>query len=791
MKNLEACLATDLILACLLTVSSSAAAPEISEVHLAHIEGAIQDAIRDGQCPGAVVVVGHQGKVVYRRAFGRRALVPAPEAMTEDTIFDIASLTKVVATTPAVMQLVEQGRIRMQEPVAKYWPEFKSYGKDTITIGELLTHYSGLRADLDLKPVWSGYDTAMKLILDEKPVAEPGTRFIYSDINFEILGELARRVTGQTLDAYCAANVFEPLGMKDTRFNPPPDLRNRIAPADHRPEGSRELLWGEVHDPTARYMGGVAGHAGLFSTADDLTTFVEMLLNGGTYHGVRILGPLTVEKMTTPQSPPGKQAVRGLGWDIDSPYSSPRGEFFPVGSFGHTGYTGTSIWVEPVSKTFVILLTSRLHPDAKGNVVSLRGRIASIVASALGGSAAAAVLNHRRGLTGGTEQRNTYSQRELRDGAVKTGIDMLVEERLAPLAGLRVGLITNHTGRDREGRRTIDLLHAAPQVSLIAIFSPEHGLVGTSDTRVNSAVDDKTGLPIYSLYGRNKRPTAQMLEGLDGLVFDIQDAGARFYTYITTMGYAMEAAAQKGIKFIVLDRPNPITGYLVEGPMLDRDLISFTGYFSMPVRHGMTVGELAVMFNAEKHLGLKLEVIKMRGWRRTDWFDETGLEWVNPSPNLRNMTEIALYPGVAMIEGANVSVGRGTDTPFALVGAPWIIALQFSGELTKRQIAGVSFMPVRFTPNSGPYAGISCQGVSIILLDRGALNSPALGIELASALYRLYPRDFDLDRTLSLIGSRAALDEIRQGKDASSIILGFDEPLEQFRHMREKFLLYP
>jgi uncharacterized protein YbbC (DUF1343 family)/CubicO group peptidase (beta-lactamase class C family) len=679
----------------------------------------------------------------------------------------------------------------MQEPVVKYWPEFKSRGKGAITVGELLTHYSGLRPDLDLKPVWSGYDTAMNMILDEKPVAEPGTRFIYSDINFEILGELVQRVTGKTLDAYCAANIFEPLGMRDTRFRPQAAFRERIAPTEYRPEGRKELLWGEVHDPTARYMGGVAGHAGLFSTADDLTIFVEMLLNGGTYNGVRILGPLTVEKMTTPQSPPGKQAVRGLGWDIDSPYSSPRGEFFPVGSYGHTGYTGTSIWVEPTTKTFVILLTSRLHPDGKGNVVSLRGRVASIVASALGSSSAAEVLNHRRALTGGFEQRNTYPQTEVRDGAVKTGIDVLVEQNFAPLAGRRVGLITNHTGRDREGRRTIDLFRGAPQVSLKAIFTPEHGLAGTSDTLVSSAADEKTGLPVYSLYGETKRPTAKMLEGLDALVFDIQDAGARFYTYISTLGYAMEAAAQKGIKFIVLDRPNPITGYLVEGPMLDSDLLSFTGYFPLPVRHGMTVGELAGLFNEEKRLGVKLEVIKMRGWRRTDWLDDTGLEWVNPSPNLRNMAEAALYPGVAMIEGANLSVGRGTDTPFELVGAPWISGPQLAGELTKRHIAGVSFMPLQFTPDSGPYAGKTCQGVNIILLDRGSLNSPALGIELASALYRLYPKDFDLDRTLSLVGSRAALDEIRRGKDASSIILGFDEPLEQFRQMRENFLLYP
>ena len=780
-----------LMLGLVAAYATAAAPPEISTEQLSHLERAIEDAIRAGECPGAVVVVGHQGKVVYRRGIGKRSLVPEPRPMTETTIFDIASLTKVVATAPAIMQLVEQGKIRLQDPVTKYWPEFKSRGKDAITVGQLLTHYSGLRPDLDLKLVWNGYDTAMKMILAEKPVAEPGTRFIYSDINFEILGELVRRVSGKNLDEYCAANIFEPLGMGDTRFRPPAAFRERIAPTEYSSDGRKGLLWGDVHDPTARFMGGVAGHAGVFSTADDLAVFVQMLLNGGSYNGVRILGPLTVEKMTTPQNPAGKQVLRGLGWDIDSPYSSARGEFFPVGSYGHTGYTGTSIWVEPVSKTFVILLTSRLHPDGKGNVVGLRGRVASIVASSLGTATAAEVLARRGGLTGGFEQRNTYPRPPARDGAVKSGIDILVEQNFAPLAGLRVGLITNHTGRDGRGRRTIDLLRGAPGVNLKAIFSPEHGLTGTSDALVGSGKDEKTGLPVYSLYGENKRPTLNQLDGLDALVFDIQDAGARFYTYITTLGFAMEAAARSGIKIIVLDRPNPITGNLVEGPMLDLDLVSFTGYFPMPIRHGMTVGELAGMFNSEKQLGVQLEVIKMSGWRRTDWFDETGLEWINPSPNLRNMTEAVLYPGVAMIEGANISVGRGTHTPFELVGAPWINSSELARELTQRHIAGVGFMPVQFTPDSGPYAGKLCGGVNILLLDRASLNSPALGIELASTLYRLYPQHFELDRTLALVGSRQTLEAIRQGKDPASIALGFEDSIEQFRKLREKYLLYP
>jgi uncharacterized protein YbbC (DUF1343 family)/CubicO group peptidase (beta-lactamase class C family) len=764
----------------------------LSEERLASLATVIEDAIRAGQCPGAVVLVGQDGKVVYRRAFGDRAVVPEKVSMTVDTIFDIASLTKVIATTTAVMQLVEQGKIRLDQPVAEYWPEFRAHGKDALTVRELLTHYSGLRADLDLKPEWSGYETALKMIIEETPVAPPGTRFIYSDINFETLDEIVRRVSGQPLDVYCAEHVFKPLEMKDTGFNPPASLRERIAPTQYQHGETGKMLWGEVHDPTAYNMGGVAGHAGLFSTADDLAIFAQMLLNGGTYGTVRVLSPLAVEKMTTAQTPPNAMSLRGLGWDIDSPFASNRGELFPVGSYGHTGWTGTSIWIDPVSKTYVIVLTNRVHPDGKGDVIGLRARVATVVAAALGPASAEQVLASRRSLTGYSELMRSYRVQGVRNGKVKTGIDVLAAQNFAPLAGLRVGLITNQTGRDAEGRRTVDLLYRAPGVRLKAIFGPEHGFTGTAaeGERVTSGVDPPTHLPVYSLYGETTRPTDKMLEGLDALVFDIQDAGVRFYTYITTLGYAMEAAAKKGIAVYVLDRPNPINGISVEGPVLDADLTSFVAYFPMPVRHGMTVGELAEMFNREKNIGARLQVIKMQDWMRTDWFDETGLPWVGPSPNLRTLTEATLYPGVAMVEGANVSVGRGTDTPFELLGAPWIDARKLAAHLNERKIQGVRFLPVDFTPRSGAFRGQMCHGVNLVLLDRQALNSPELGVELVAALQRLFPRDFQIDKTLPLVGARWVLDAVKQGADPSSVVLRSYEALEQFRKVRAKYLLY-
>lgn len=761
--------------------------PGLREQQLAPIAEIVEKAIRTGKIPGAVILIGNQDKVIYRRAFGNRAIVPKKLPMTVDTIFDVSSLTKVIATTSALMQLVEKGKLRLEDTVAEYWPEFKANGKKGITVRQLLTHYSGLRPDLDLKKKWSGYNSALKKIIAEKPVSPTGTRFVYSDINFIILGELVHRISGQTLDVYCVENIFKPLGMKDTVFKPSPALHKLIAPTQYR---GRKMLRGEVHDPTANRMGGVSGHAGLFSTADDLSIFAQMLLNGGSSKNSKILSPLTVEKMTTPQTPPNKMALRGLGWDIDSPFASNRGELFPVGSYGHTGFTGTSIWIDPVSKTYVIVLTNRVHPNGNGDVSPLRAEISTLVAAAIGPISTEQVMDSRRSLTGYYELMKSYRIQGVRNGNVQTGIDVLEAEKFAQMNGLRVGLITNHSGIDSSGRRTLDMLDKAPGVKLVVIFSPEHGLFGKVDEKVASTTEPTTGLPVYSLYGDVERPTDKMLEGIDALVFDIQDAGVRFYTYITTMGYAMEAAARKGIAFYVLDRPNPITGSLVQGPVMEKDFKSFVGYFPLPVRHGMTVGELAEMFNNENKIGVKLHVIKMRGYERTDWYDETGLLWIKPSPNLRTLTEAALYPGVAMVEGANVSVGRGTDTPFELIGAPWINAKELAAYLNDRKIQGVRFVPVDFTPASSRFENQVCHGIQLILIDRQVLDAPAMGVEIISALYKLFPKDFQLDKTMDIIGARWVLQAIKEGQDPNSIMLLCQDQLEQFRKLRSKYLLY-
>jgi uncharacterized protein YbbC (DUF1343 family)/CubicO group peptidase (beta-lactamase class C family) len=734
--------------------------------------------------------------MVYRKAYGARALEPKREAMTLDTVFDVASLTKVIVTTTAVMQLVEQGKVRLNDLVAKYLPEFAPNGKDEITVRQLLTHYSGLEPDLDLKTPWEGKDTAYRMAFAETPQDPPGSKFTYSDINFIVLGALVERVSGESLDEYATRHIFTPLKMMRTRFVPPLAPRagwiQKIAPTQY--DENEHMLRGVVHDPTVRRMGGVAGQAGLFSTGDDLAKFAQALLNGGG----GILSPLSVEKMTTPEQPPSAPVLRGFGWDIDSPYSSNRGDLLPVGSYGHTGFTGTSMWIDPTTKSYIILLTNAVHPRGKSNAIALRSKVATAVAAALPLTTSEKEALRWKSITGYNEAQSAARRMSTRNGSVKNGIDVLEAHGFDVLqvAGRksRVGVLTNQTGVDADGRRTIDVLAHAPCVDLGAIFSPEHGVTGSLDTtHIGDTKDAATGVTVYSVYGGTdaaRRPSPDVLKQLDAIVIDIQDAGVRFYTYETTLGYFLEAAAQAGIEVIVLDRPDPITGSFVQGPVADAERESFTSYWTVPVRHGMTMGELAKMFNAERKINAKLTVVPMEGWQRGDWFDATGLEWVNPSPNLRSVTEASLYPGVALVEGTNVSVGRGTDSPFELLGAPWMKSKELAAYLNARGIAGVRFVPTEFTPTASNYSGQKCEGVNIVLTERNALDAPELGIELAAALRKLYPADYKMDRMSELLVNQVAYDGLVAGKGPRRIAQDWQEDLEKFELMRKKYLIY-
>ena len=726
------------------------------------IDAAIVRAIAAGKAPGAVVRL-ESGGAVYQKSYGVKSVEPVLLPMTADTIFDGASLTKVIATTPAIMLLVERGKLRLDDKVNHWILGFEAHGKEAVTVRHLLTHTSGLRPGLSAKPAWSGVAKAIDLAKEERLTAQPGTQFRYSDINSILLGEIVQLASGQLLDEFTSKHIYRRLGMRDTGFLPPFKKRSRVAPTE-RVGG--EILHGIVHDPTARRMDGVAGHAGLFTTAADLSRFAHMMLNGGKLNGRRIFKRETVQFMTSVHTPEGMKAGRGLGWDIDSPYSSPRGNHFAVGGYGHTGWTGGSLWIDPATRTIVILMTSRTHPDGRGNVIALRREVATLAAEALrgfsfGGSEALGVLN---------------------------GADVLRQRKGVLPRGAKVGLITNHTGHDRHRRSTLDFLRASKEVELMALFSPEHGLYGKLDEKVSDSTDDKTGLKIHSLYGDTRKPTPEQLAGLDALIFDIQDIGCRFYTYISTMGLAMEAAAEAGIQFIVLDRVNPIGGGTVAGPVR-LGPSQFIAYHDIPVQHGMTAGELARMINAERGLDVGLEIVKIEGWKRDRFFDSTGQPWTNPSPNMRNLTQALLYPGIGLLETA-MSVGRGTDTPFEVVGAPYIDGVRLARRLNALGQAGVTFIPIRFTPSSSVHEGEPCGGVNIIVIDRRKLHAVPLGIGIARVLHELYPKQFPLAKVGRLLCHPPTLEALGQGKTLAQIEALWRTGLAKFTPRRAKYLLY-
>ena len=769
----------------------AAAAPEgaFHADRLEEIEATVRTAVAAGRLPGAVVWL-EQGGATWHRALGERAVKPAREKATADTIYDAASLTKVVATTTAVMKLVEQGKLRLDAPLARHLPAFKGDGRETITLRHLLTHYSGLPAGLPLSDDWLGEDRAIEIACSLKPTGPPGKTYRYSDANFILLGWLVGKVAGVPLDAYCEREIFRPLGMADTGFRrfdpakPPAAPRGvaRVAPTAVLADGS--VLRGIVHDPTARRMGGVAGHAGLFVTAADLARFGRMMLGGGQLGQVRLLRPDTVQQITAVQSPAGGPR-RGLGWDIDSPHATIRGAHFPRGGYGHTGWTGPSLWLDPFSGTLLVFLTNRNHPDPRASVNELRPRLATLAAEAVRS------YNFLH-VPGALPPESTPPAAKSRPvpAPVLNGIDVLVRDRFARLRGLRVGLVTNASGIDRRRQSTIDLLHAAPEVKLVALFGPEHGIRGELDTaHIPDSKDPATGLPVYSLYGERRAPAPAQLAGLDALVFDLQDAGCRFYTYVSTIAHCLEAAAAAGIRCIVLDRVNPI-GPKVEGPVLTEPR-SFVGIHEIPLRHGMTLGELALLINAERRFGADLSVVACEGGNPLCWFDESGLPWLNPSPNLRNPTAALLYPGVGLLEFCKLSVGRGTDSPFEVIGAPWADDLALAAALNKAAPAGVRFSPVRFTPKSSVFAGTECRGVRLTVTDREVLRPVELGILLATTLHRAHPKEFGLDACLKLLGDRPTLTAIRAGRALEEIAALWQAGLRRFEVRRRPHLLYP
>lgn len=734
----------------------------LDEDKLAQMDRVIEKAIGEGKTPGGVLWIERKGQI-YQKAFGNRAVFPMIETTLPDTIYDLASLTKVIATAPSIVKLHEQGHLNIHDPVAKHIPAFAVKGKDQVSIAHLLTHTSGLPPSLPLQSNWMGKARAIELACAQSLQNEPGAAFVYSDVGFILLGKIVEEVSGSPLDDFAKANFYQPLGMIDTGFLQKSNHLSRIAPTTKTEKGVKR---GIVHDPTAERMGGVAGHAGLFSTAKDLAQFARMLLAKGRWGKTRILKSESIDRMTRKHS--FAKSQRALGWDIASPYSSPRGEHFELGSYGHTGWTGTSIWIDPFSESFVLFLSNRNHPTESGNVIALRHRIGTL--------AAEAILDY------------DFEKSQKKNLSTLNGIDVLKQTKFAELHDLSLGLITNHTGQSREKESTIDLIRDAEGVHLVALFSPEHGLGGDQDGIIKSS-QTQNGIPIYSLYGKNKKPTPAQLKGLDALIFDIQDIGCRFYTYISTLGLAMEAAAQSGIRFIVLDRPNPISGSRIEGPLL-KGQTSFVGYHSLPIRHGMTVGELAKLFAKEKSLALDLTIIPLKNWHRRAWFDETGIDWIDPSPNMKSLTAAAFYPGIGLLEMTALSVGRGTDTPFEIIGAPYINSQKLAREINRLKLPGLAVHPIRFTPVSSTFANELCHGIAFEILDRDQFAPIPLGLHLARILHRDYSEHFDLNCINRLLMHDMTLKQLYGTQTIYEIEKSWLDDLDAFYKRRAPHLLY-
>ncbi len=749
----------------------------LDPAQLGQIDEIVAEGLKEKKMPGCVVLIARRGHVAFLKAYGNKKVPPEPVPMTTDTVFDMASITKPVATATSVMILLERGLLKLDDPVAKHVPEFAQNGKADVTIHQLLIHQGGLIPDNSLADYLDGPKVAWEKIFALGLREPAGTKFMYTDVGFIMLAEIIRRTSGLSVNEFSRENIFCPLEMTETGYLPGKDLRRRAAPTEERND---RWMQGVVHDPRSYRLGCVAGHAGLFATAEDLAVYAQMMLNQGHYAGAKILSPETVATMTAPNQV--SSGLRGLGWDIKTGYSSNRGENFTAKAFGHGGFTGTTLWIDPGLDLAVIFLSNRVHPNGEGSVNKIAGRIGTV--------AAAAIVGPDGPEESPTPPEATHAHKA-EPGAVLTGIDVLRRDGFRQLKGRKVGLITNQTGIARDGAHALQLLHESDAVELVALFSPEHGLEGKLDVaRISDTRHDGSGLPVYSLYGKTRRPTPEMLKDVDTLVFDIQDIGARFYTYISTMGEAMQAAAERKIRFVVLDRPNPINGVDVTGPILDPGRESFVAFYRLPVRHGMTVGELAMLFNAKLDLKLDLQVIQVEGWRRSDYFDATGLPWVNPSPNMRSLAEAILYPGIGLLETTNLSVGRGTDTPFEIIGAPWLDGVRLARELTALELPGVRFVPVEFTPDSSKCSGELCRGINVVIVDRETFQSVRTGLEIARRIRILHPDDWEVSGYDRLLGNKQVLDAVTDKKTVAEMEAGYGPDLDEFRQTREAFLLY-
>ncbi|MCP4639987.1 MAG: DUF1343 domain-containing protein [bacterium] len=714
----------------------------------------LAESVRRSESPGAVACVGDVERVHFLDACGKRRLLPRPARATADTLYDVASLTKVVATTTAALLLHEDGQLDLDAPVSGYLP-IPAFSR--FAIRHLMTHTSGLVSGEPFYQDCSTVDEMIHRYAEEEQCWEPGTGWQYSDAGYMILGRVVELVARDSLDAFCRKRIFAPLKMSDTMFNPDA-LRKRCAATEDCAWRGRVMV-GEVHDENAFAVGGVAGHAGLFSTASDLARFCQALLGGRVLKGATLDLALRIGQIPC-------RPWQGLGWELDPWSSRPSGYLPARTAFGHTGWTGTSMWMDRATGLFAILLSNTCHPSREDRDTETLRRV----------------------FYDGVAERYYPNQVN-----THTGLDRLVRDRFDPLRGRKVALLTHHAALDQLGRHILDVLALDPEVDLRLVYSPEHGVRGQAEAGAD-VPSEEGDVPVISLYGDRTAPSREELSTVDCLVVDMQDVGARYYTYAATMKRCLAACAASGTPVLVLDRPNPIGGTIIEGPIADRD-DSAVCWGRVPARHGMTMGEIALHFQSvEFGDALKLTVVPLDSWRPCLTFDQCSLPWTPPSPNIPRVDTAIVYAGTCLFEGVNLNEGRGTDTPFQLIGAPWLDSQAILDALPSEVCAGVALEAAAYTPRSIPgkasqprYLDEACSGIRIALENAIDARPFALTVAMLSAIHERHAEELEWHASFDVLaGTDTLRTRIVEGEPPMSIVASFAPGLAAFDEDRPR-----
>ena len=719
-----------------------------------HIRDALVDAVTRSKSPGAVAYVGNFDETFFQGAYGDRQIVPQTLPATVQTIYDLASLTKVVATTSAAMRLKEDGVIDLDQPIVEFLPVPAFKG---ITFRHLLTHTAGLAPGFAYYRQHTSVTEMVQHFSLTAVKEPPGLHRVYSDIGFMILGLVLEFAAKAPLQNICHKHIFEPLEMNWTRFNPPEMWEQQCA-ATELCHWRHYVVRGVVHDENAFAVGGVSGHAGLFSTVDDLATFCRALLSG------KVVSESTLDEMTTLGQFPG-YPWQGIGWLLDPWLSDAQGALPTRRAIGHTGWTGTSIWMDRDSGLFSIELGNTCHPSRRHRH---NREFRQVFYTALA--------------------EKFYPKK----CAAHTGLDRVVREKFRPLLNKRIALLTNSAAVDMLGRPILDVLALEPAVNVHLLYSPEHGLKGQAEAGAKvGSVQGTT--PVISLYGDRKAPSGAELEEIDLFVVDLPDVGSRYYTYMATMKNCLEACARHRKPVLILDRPNPLGGVILEGPVATKT-DSLVCCAPIPVRHGMTLGELATFFAAHMHRKPHVNVSLVDGWPRALQFPDCSLPWVPPSPNMPTPETALVYVGMCLIEGTNLNEGRGTKSPFTIFGAPWMDSKKVIDSLSTEAMLGCRLEAETYTPVSIPgkassprYQDQRFNGIRLTVENREIIRPFTLALALIQAVRTLHPQHFQWGPTFDVLaGSDRLRRELEAGKSALDIVSACEDDLARFDKKRPK-----